>query len=361
MGSLELRQVSASHGDRDALSDIDLVVADAERLVLLGASGSGKTTVLRVIAGLHPVTAGSVRIDGRDVTAAPPRERGLSLMTQEGSLQPHLDVRGNLGFSLKLQRTPRATIAERVNAESRAFSLTDLLTRRPSTLAAGERHEVALARTLVKPGQQAMLIDEPFARLDAPRRAVLLRELLALQSGYGLTMVVATNDQRIAMGFAHRIAVLDGGRLLQLDTPGELHRRPADVMVAGAVGDPPMNLLDGQVQRIGGRVEVVADDLRLPTWHTDVTAIAGSPVTVGFRPTDVAVTEDTGSDVLHGVVRQRGFLGPSVGLQVDDGQRLIAAIVARPGAKVGDTVRLRVAPEAVHVFDATGRAIAHGV
>lgn len=361
MGSLELRQVTARHGDRPALADIDLVVADGERLVLLGASGSGKTTVLRVIAGLQPISAGSVRIDGRDVTNAPPRDRGLSMMTQDGSLQPHLDVRRNLGFPLKLQRTPQAAIDERVDAEARAFSLTDLLNRRPGTLAAGERHEVALARTLVKPGQQALLIDEPFARLDAPRRGVLLRELLQLQAGYGRTMVVATNDQRIAMGFAHRIAVLDGGRLLQVDTPGELHRRPAELVVAGAVGDPPMNLLTGEVQRIGGRVELVADDLRLPTWQTDVTALAGSTVTVGFRPTDVTLTDDTGAGVLHGVVRQRGFLGPSVGLQVDDGQRLIAAVVARPGAAVGDTVRLRVAPEVVHVFDLAGRAVAHGV
>ncbi len=362
MASIELEDITASRGGQVLVRGVSLAIADRERLVLLGASGSGKTSLLRVIAGVQEVDHGRIRIDGRDVTHAPPRERDLSMVTQDGSLQPHLDVRDNLGFSLRIRKTPRAQIDERVEAEARAFSLTDLLSRRPGTLAQGERHEVALARTLVRPGQHAVLVDEPFARIDAPRRATLLRELVGLQEGYGLTLVVATNDQRVAMGMAHRIAVLDRGALLQVDTAGTMHRRPADVVVAGAVGDPPMNLIEGRIQRLGGRVEVAADDLRIPTWEPALTAHVGTRITVGIRPTDLTLTDEGGAGVIHGTVRQRAFLGPSVALHVDDGQRTLTAVVPTPGVGAGTAVKLALQPADVHVFDAvTGLALAHGV
>lgn len=349
-------------GGSALLREVDLHVEDGQRLVLLGASGSGKTTVLRVIAGVQPVAKGTVCLDDQDVTSTPPQQRGLALVNQEGSLHPHLDVRGNLRFPLEVRGVKRHEVDARVDAEARAFSLTGLLRRRPSTLAEGERHEVALARSVVRTDQRALLIDEPFARVDATRRGALLRELITLQRGYAVTMVVATNDQRVAMGLAQRIAVLDEGRVLQVADPATMYDQPDNVVVAGTVGEPTMNLLPGRLDRSRGRVEVVADDLRIATWQPPVTRSTTETIWVGIRPTSLALTDQGGAGVLHGTVRRRAFLGHAVELWVDDGLQLVHAVVDPPGAEVGDAVRLAVKPAAVHVFDRlTGRAIAHGV
>ena len=360
MGSVELRGVCVSRDGRSLLDAVDLVVADGERLVLLGPSGSGKTTLLRALAGLDEVTAGTIWIDGRDVTRWPPRERDVGMVNQQASLQPHLDVAGNVGFPLRIRRTPKPEIDTRVAAEARSFSFRDRLTRRPATLSAGEQHEVALARSLVRK-VGLLLLDEPLARADAPRRAVLLRELIAVQEGYGVTLLCATNDQRVAMGLANRCAVLDGGRIVQVGRPDELFARPASTFVAGFLGTPPMNLLPGRVERGVGGARIVAGPLRIPSFAPAVSDLAGANCTVGVRPSDLHRATDADVVTIEEPVRATAFLGAEIEVRLGGADGELVAHLDRPTPEVGELIRLGIDPAAVHLFDTHGGAVAHGV
>jgi multiple sugar transport system ATP-binding protein len=337
----------------DTLTGIDLAVPDGSRLVLLGGSGSGKTTLLRAVAGLVPVTGGRITFDERDVTTLPPEDRDVAMVHEHGTLQPHLDVRRNLGFSLRMRRTPLAEERRRVEAEARAFALTDLLDRRPGALSEGERHEVALARSLVR-RSAVLLLDEPFARLDAHRQTALRRELTALQAGYELTCLLATNDPVTAHAFADQVAVLDRGRLLQAGPPGELAAAPAVTRVAELLIVPAVNLLPGTVDRRNAGDLLLAGPLRIPLRRR-----LPHRVTVGVRPHDVTVTAAAG-DV---PVRRRVVIGHEVELTVGRaGDPPLRLLTDRDAPPEGARVALRVPPDRVHVFDATsGLALGHGV
>jgi multiple sugar transport system ATP-binding protein len=356
LAELRLEDVRVRHpgADLDALAAVDLEVEDGRRLVLLGGSGSGKTTLLRAVAGLVPVTTGRVLIGDRDVTRLPPGERDVALVHQEGVLQPHLDVRRNLGFSLRMRRVPRDEERRRVDAEAGAFGLMDLLGRRPSTLATGQRHEVALARTLVR-RCAVLLLDEPFARVDAHRAATLRRELRRVQEGYGVTTLLSANDPVTAHALGDRIAVLDGGRLLQTGPPQDVAATPGSITVAELVVVPPMNTVGGTIEREDGGCTLVAGPLRLALRR----ALPTGRVTVGIRPGDLELV-DRGVAVL---VQQRTVLGHEVELTVGHPQDQVLRVTAdRAAPPVGAHVRLRVRPERVHLFDAdTGIALRHGV
>jgi ABC-type sugar transport system ATPase subunit len=355
---LRLTAVTVHHPGaiEPALRTIDLEVADGARTVLVGASGSGKTTLLRTVAGVAPVTAGRVELDGRDVTALPPRDRDTALVSQEGALQPHLDVRRNLGFALRLRRVPRAEEDVRVAAEARAFSLRGLLGRRPASLAAGERHEVALARTLVRPCA-VLLLDEPFARIDAARRGRLRRELARVQEGYAVTMLVTTNDPVTALALAHQVVVLESGRVLQAGAPHEVAARPGSVAVAELFVVPAMNLVAAVRHGSGPDRHLVAGGLRVPAPH--LPAGTARRVTLGVRPHDL-VLADRGVPV---PVRRRSFLGAEVDLTVGRASDPPLTVrMPRPAPDVGATVRLTARPGRVHLFDAIdGHALVHGV
>jgi multiple sugar transport system ATP-binding protein len=337
------------------LTGVDLDVPDGTRTVLLGASGAGKTTLLRAVAGSVPVTAGHVHLDGTDVTRAPSRDRDVAMVSQHGSLQPHLDVRRNLGFALRLRGVPRAEEDARVAAEAGAFSLRDLLRRRPATLSAGERHEVALARALVRPCA-VLLMDEPFVRIDAGRRGVLRRELLGLQEGYGVTLLLATNDPVTARSLAERIAVLDHGRLIQEGSVAEVVARPGSVAVAELLLEPAIQLIPARVHGTGRDRAAVGGPLRVPLPHLP----GGVPrrLLLGVQPHDLVL----GDDGPPSTVRHRTFRGATVELTlVGGGDRPLTVHVPRPGPQVGDRVRVTARPGRVHLFDPVdGRALAHG-
>lgn len=360
MGHVELRAVSVVRDGEVLLDAVDVAVGDGERLAVLGPSGSGKTTLLRVVAGVQTADRGTVRIAGRDVTHAPARDRDVGMVDQAASLQPHLDVRRNVGFPLALRRVGRRERDARVEAEARAFSLRGMLRRRPNQISTGQRHEVALARSLVR-RVGVLLLDEPFARTDPPRRTVLLRELVRVQEGYGVTLIAATNDQRVAMGLAHRCVVLDGGRVVQIGPPTELHARPANRFVAGFVGTPPMNFLPGRVERAASGVRVVAGPLRIRSFSPLVADLAGHGCVVGVRPTDLRAAGHDETITIEEVVRQAVSTGPAVEVQVGEPDAPLTASLAPPAPRLGALLRLAADPADIHLFDTTGAARAHGV
>jgi ABC-type sugar transport system ATPase subunit len=362
MSYLELTGVTVSQDGRRLLDDLDLSIGAGERMAVLGPSGSGKTTLLRAISGLQPLDRGTIVVDGQDVSHLHPRDRNVALIDQQATLQPHLDVERNLGFALRLRRTPSDQVEERVAAQTRAFSLGSLLPRRPRTLSHGERHEVALARSLIR-RVSVLLMDEPLARIDPTRRSRLLRELIQMQEGYGVTLVVATNDQRTAMALAHQVAVLDEGAIAQVGTPGELYARPANLFVAEFLGSPSMNLLDGVLTRTEGRVEVHADPFVLPTWNADLTRRVGEPVVLGIRPQQLVVDDSRHRASEQVRVVRREFLGAEVTLHLraPSGRRL-TALVPAPGPDQDSHVVVSADPGEVHLFDpVTGKVIAQGV
>jgi ABC-type sugar transport system ATPase subunit len=347
------------------LDDLDLDIAPGERFVLLGASGAGKTTFLRVLAGLEPVASGAVWFGEREVTHVPPRDRGLGMVSQESTLQPHRDVRGNLAFPLEIRAVPPEERRLRVEAEARAFSLRDLLRRRPETLSAGKQHEVALARSLVRQ-VEVLLVDEPFAHLDAARRVTLQRELFEVQAGYGLTLVIATNDQRVAMTCGERVAVLHRGRIAQVGAPMELYRTPRTRFVAEAVGEPSMDVYRGNARHTDAGTVLEAGPLEVRTSVPELRTMAGRGIEVGIRPN---AWRETGADPhagrrlrVAGDVVQREFLGPSVSIGLDVRGHRVHAVVPRPGPALGAAVTMAADPRDVHVFDAAdGRVVSHGV
>jgi ABC-type sugar transport system ATPase subunit len=235
MATVELEHVTVRSGGATLLDDVSLLVADGELLGLVGASGSGKTSLLRVIAGLADLSAGTVRLAGADVAGMPPSARGISMVFQHAALIPHRDVRGNVAFPLELRHDEDAEIRTRVTAETRALHIEALLGRSPRELSAGEAQLVQVARALVR-GPSLLLLDEPLAGLDAMLVAQVRLELRALQQGYAVTTLLATNDPLEAMTMPDRLVVLHGGRIVQEGTPIDVYDRPATLVAAAATG-----------------------------------------------------------------------------------------------------------------------------
>jgi multiple sugar transport system ATP-binding protein len=247
MPGIVLDQLSKTYqGGVVAVDNVSLTIADGEFLVLVGPSGCGKSTLLRMVAGLEEVTEGSISIDGRDVTDLPPRERDVAMVFQSYALYPHKTVRDNLGYGLKVRRTPKAEIDRRVSDVAKQLGLEELLGRRPAALSGGQRQRVAMGRAIVRE-PKAFLMDEPLSNLDAKLRVGMRAQLSALHARLRTTTIYVTHDQIEAMTLGERVAVLRDGRIQQVDTPQELYMRPANVFVAAFIGSPAMNLVEADV------------------------------------------------------------------------------------------------------------------
>ena len=246
MSSVSIRQLGVRMGTAQVLSQLDLTVHEGEFLVLLGPSGCGKSTLLHAIAGLIDVDAGSVHIGGEDVTWADPKDRAIGMVFQSYALYPTMSVERNMSFGLRVAGMPRREIAQRVERASKMLQLDTLLSRKPAQLSGGQRQRVAIGRALVREAQ-VFLFDEPLSNLDAKLRTELRRELKGLHRSLGATMIYVTHDQVEAMTLASRVAVMRGGRIQQIGTPGEVYARPANMFVAGFLGSPSMNFIDGLV------------------------------------------------------------------------------------------------------------------
>ncbi|MGV1958925.1 ABC transporter ATP-binding protein, partial [Agrobacterium sp. 22-214-1] len=241
MGSISLQNVSKLFGEAKVIPSIDLDIHDGEFVVFVGPSGCGKSTLLRLIAGLEDVSGGKIVIDGKDVTEKAPAERGLAMVFQSYALYPHMSVRNNIAFPLKMAKLDKAVIDKKVEDAARVLNLTDYLERRPSQLSGGQRQRVAIGRAIVRE-PSAFLFDEPLSNLDAALRGTMRLEISELHNTLKTTMIYVTHDQVEAMTMADKIVVLNRGNIEQVGSPMELYRTPANLFVAGFIGSPRMNL-----------------------------------------------------------------------------------------------------------------------
>ena len=272
-----------------AVQDLTLDVADGEFLVLVGPSGCGKTTALRMVAGLEEISRGTISIGGRVVNRLPSKDRDVAMVFQNYALYPHLNVGENIAFGLRLRKTPKAVIEERVAWAANLLDLTPYLNRKPKELSGGQRQRVAMGRAIVR-HPQVFLMDEPLSNLDAKLRVQMRSEISKLQHSLGTTTIYVTHDQVEAMTMGDRVAVMSQGELQQVAAPQELYDRPGNLFVAAFIGTPPMNLLEGEVVSENGSTGVLVGQERFSLTpealaaYPGVPAYGGKPVVVGIRP-----------------------------------------------------------------------------
>jgi multiple sugar transport system ATP-binding protein len=380
MGGIALEGVSKVFpGGVVAVDDVDLEIGEGEFMVLVGPSGCGKSTLLRMIAGLEGVSGGTISIGDRDVTELAPRSRDVAMVFQNYALYPHMRVWDNLAFALKLRRTPKPAMQERVGDVAGVLGLQELIDRKPGALSGGQRQRVAIGRAMVRE-PQAYLMDEPLSNLDAKLRVGMRAELARLHDRLGVTTVYVTHDQVEAMTLGDRVAVLRDGTVQQCDTPEQLFERPANVFVAAFMGSPAMNLVDSEVR--DGQLHMAGLALPLPR-----AAAERGPVIAGIRPTDLVAEPEGDAPRLRAQLEVVERLGSESHLifpvdaakpggQVaaatedvnendeatlladDDRARFTAVVPGRRRFTAGEVVELGVNAEAVHLFDpATGAAL----
>ena len=331
-GSLDLAAVRKSFGAVDVIQGVDLQVAPGEFVVFVGPSGCGKSTLLRIIAGLEEQTSGDLRIDGKLMNGVPPAKRGIAMVFQSYALYPHLSVSDNMGLALKQEGLPKPEIASRIATASAMLRLDPLLARRPAELSGGQRQRVAIGRAIVRQ-PSLFLFDEPLSNLDAALRAGTRIEIAKLHRQLGATMIYVTHDQIEAMTLADKIVVLQGGIVEQVGRPLDLYNRPSNRFVAGFIGSPTMNFVEGE------------------------TAARAGAAAIGVRPEHLAVGPD---GPWQGTVLHAEHLGADTMLYVEvPGLGLLTARIAgdAPGA-VGDAVGLGPRDGKVFRFDADGRTLA---
>jgi ABC-type sugar transport system ATPase subunit len=340
-----------------ALDDVSLEAADGELLVLVGPSGCGKSTVLRLIAGLDEPTSGEIRIGDARVDGLPPQARNVAMVFQDYALYPHMTVRQNLEFPLRMRGASRAELAERVAAAARQLDLEALLDRLPKQLSGGQRQRVAMGRALVRE-PAVSLLDEPLSNLDAKLRVDVRAEIAELQRRTKTTMLYVTHDQVEAMTLGDRVAVLNAGRLQQIATPRELYDHPANAFVAGFIGNPPMNLLPGRIvtgAHGGSAVAVAGGTLPLATGVRPPSATDGR-VTVGIRPEALTLAADGAPASLRLTVEHVEWLGhETLGhLKAADGDtRVVARLPGMRELTTGQPVTMAVDPARVYLFAPT--------
>jgi multiple sugar transport system ATP-binding protein len=351
MASIEIQRVRKAYGNVPVLHDIDLSFQDGEFVVLVGPSGCGKSTLLRMIAGLENVTEGEIRIDGQVVNDMAPKDRDIAMVFQSYALYPHMSVRDNMAYSLKLRRTPAERMAGIVSAAAAKLGLEPLLERKPRALSGGQRQRVAMGRSIVRQ-PKAFLFDEPLSNLDARLREQMRVEIKKLHRDIGTTSVYVTHDQVEAMTLADRIVAMNAGIVQQIGTPLELYERPANLFVAGFIGSPAINILDGILRRDGEQWSV-----ELPSGERlDIAAVPGpwdnKPVRIGIRPEDIRL--DTRAEAgLAGQVELVEPMGLGTIIHIRAGQEAVKVFVLdRTNYPIGTPIAFTVPPSKVLVFSA---------
>jgi len=334
MGRITLDKVTKSFGDVEVIPPLDLTIEDGEFTVFVGPSGCGKSTLLRLIAGLEDISSGQIRIDGTDATHVPPSKRGLAMVFQSYALYPHMSVRKNIAFPLRMAKLDKAEQDRRVEQAAAVLNLADYLDRKPGQLSGGQRQRVAIGRAIVRE-PSAFLFDEPLSNLDAALRVGMRMEISELHKKLATTMVYVTHDQVEAMTMADKIVVLRAGHIEQVGSPLELYHNPRNLFVAGFIGSPTMNLISGPE------------------------AAKRDATTIGIRPEHITVSDKKGE--WSGVVGVSEHLGSDTFFHIHD-TGLAETITVRAGGEVGfrhgDTVHLSPREDVMHRFDAQGLRIA---
>jgi multiple sugar transport system ATP-binding protein len=348
MAAVEFRKVYKTYGGKvKVIHGIEFAIRDGEFVVLVGPSGCGKSTLLRMLAGLEEITGGEILIDDKVVNDLESKDRDIAMVFQSYALYPHMTVRENMGFSLKLRKAPVAQIAQRVAEAARILNLDPLLERYPRELSGGQRQRVAMGRAIVR-DPKVFLFDEPLSNLDAKLRVAMRAEIKALHQRLKTTTVYVTHDQIEAMTMADRIVVMHDGIVEQIGTPLELFDRPGNLFVAQFIGSPAMNVFEGEVQ--GGALQALGARWALPA---GLPVAAGRKVHYGVRPGDLELAAAGVAGGVPGRVVVVEPTGAETELVVDvGGQRLIVVMHGRTAVKPDDTVHLLVDPTKVHVFDA---------
>jgi len=343
MASVAFNAIEKSFGSVKVLHGISLDIADGEFMVLVGPSGCGKSTLLRMLAGLEDITGGTIAIDGRAVNDLDSKDRDIAMVFQSYALYPHMSVRDNMGFSLRLRDEKKSLIEERVNRAAQILNLEPYLERYPRELSGGQRQRVAMGRAIVR-DPKVFLFDEPLSNLDAKLRVAMRAEIKALHQRLKTTTVYVTHDQVEAMTMADRIAVMNEGRIEQLGEPLELYDRPANLFVAQFIGSPAMNVFDGVFQN--DSVTAIGAQ-----WPASARAAEGQKVKYGIRPEHLEIA----SDGIPAVIEVVEPMGAETELLVKvQEQPLVVTTHGRISAGPGDRVFLRPSAQNSHLFDAAG-------
>jgi len=346
MAGVTLSGVRKSYGELEVIHGVDLAIADGEFVVIVGPSGCGKSTLLRMIAGLERITGGEVRIGGRVVNELEPKDRDIAMVFQNYALYPHMSVRQNMSYGLRIRRMSKAEIEERVRRAAEILELGELLDRKPRQLSGGQRQRVAMGRAIVRE-PAVFLFDEPLSNLDAKLRVQMRLEIKKLHRRLGVTSIYVTHDQVEAMTLADRLVVMNKGEAEQFGAPMEVYERPATAYVAGFIGSPAMNFLPARVSADGRAAELPGGQ-RLPFVDGSHAAHAGREVTLGVRPEHltpapeglnlkVEVAEELGADTLV-----HGELG---------GAALVARLKGDQQYRTGDALTLRPDAGRLHLFE----------
>jgi multiple sugar transport system ATP-binding protein len=382
MATISLDRVTkVFDGGAVAVREVSLTIIDGEFMVLVGPSGSGKSTVLRMVAGLEEATDGTIRIGERVVNDVAPRDRDIAMVFQSYALYPHMSVRDNMGFPLRIRRVRRRAVKERVAQAAQILGITELLDRRPRQLSGGQRQRVAMGRSIVRE-PQAFLMDEPLSNLDAKLRVEMRAYIAKLHQRLETTTLYVTHDQTEAMTMADRVAVMRDGGVEQADRPQAIYERPANVFVAGFIGSPAMNLVHSRIDAVNGALYAALGEHRLrlpdrPLRWPGLGRYVGKDVVLGVRPeglsegrasdpeasieVEAALVEPLGAEtILHFDAKAESARADQV-LEAENGNgsHLTARLDGQSAIEAGERVRLAVDVERLHFFDRkTGAAIA---
>jgi len=351
MTVIEFKNVTKRFGKVVAVNDLSFKIRDKEFMVLLGPSGCGKSTVLRLIAGLEKPTQGEIYIDGELINDVPPWERNVAMVFQSYALYPHMTVRENIAFPLRIKKEPRQEIEKRVREVARLLGIEDLLDRRPRELSGGQMQRVALGRAIIR-NPRCFLMDEPLSNLDAKLRIYMRAELKRLQRELGITTVYVTHDQAEAMTMGHRVLVLKDGVLQQVGTPEDVYFRPANEFVAGFIGSPPMNLIECRFQPREGKLVTNSFKYTLPkSLATKLRKLKVSEVTLGVRPEDISLSHKRKPNSIEVELLVEEPMGKELVLTIRVGDILIKALAPPTFDAKEGRIFMSFNPRRIHLFD----------